>query len=267
MSVPTVSADHYYNDDGWDEDDGITLDAELNEDLRRCARPYVTACRRRVLQHLSSSGERLLDMASGPIQYPEYLEYSQGFRKRLCVDLSKKALEGARIKIGEEHGEFMCGDFLELNLPRDHVDATVSLHTLYHVESNQQEEVVRKLLRVTKTGGAVIIVYKNPHEWSRPFVRFLKKLSTKIKSNHHEDQKIQLYHEAHPLEWWDRFQDEAEMTIQPWRSFSARHQKFIFPDNAVGKWMFKLLYQCETHFPKFFVQHFKFPMIVLIKRT
>ena len=40
----------------------------------------------------------MLDMASGPIQYPEYLVYSSNFKKRYCVDLSKNALEAAKKK-------------------------------------------------------------------------------------------------------------------------------------------------------------------------
>lgn len=260
----SISAQIYYNGKGWDEQQGITLDAQLNEDLRDCAQHYVSACRRRVLRHLPSTGERLLDMASGPIQYPEYLEYSQGFVKRLCIDLSQKALAGAKEKIGEEHGEFLCGDFLELDLLSHHVDATVSLHTLYHVELERQEAVVRKLLRVTKAGGPVVIVYKNSNEWSRPLIQLIKKIMKKMTKNHVDD--VRLYHEAHPLMWWDRFRDEADVRVFPWRSFSARHQKMLFPNNIVGQWMFRLLYWCEDRFPHFFVRHFKFPMIVLMKR-
>ena len=85
----------FYSTGGWEEQDGITDDARRFEDMREFSREYVSRCRLRVLDHVPSRGDKMLDMASGPLQFPEYLEYSRGFKKRYCVDLSSKALESA----------------------------------------------------------------------------------------------------------------------------------------------------------------------------
>ena len=63
-----------------------------------------------LLKHIDYKGDYILDMASGPIQLKEYLEYSKNFNKRYCVDLSHEALEQAKRKIGE-HGVFFNKSF------------------------------------------------------------------------------------------------------------------------------------------------------------
>lgn len=78
--------------------------------------------------------------------------------------------------------------------------------------------------------------------------------------------KDSFYVYAHPIDWWDRFADVAEVRIYPWRSFTAYHQKVIFPDNELGKVMFDILYWLEDHLPNFFVRHFQYRMIVLAKK-
>ncbi len=70
--------------------------------------------------------------------------------------------EDARIRI-KDHGVFLCGSFFDINLEKDFFDCTISLHTIYHIDKNRQEEAVRKLIEVTKPGKPIIIIYSNPH--------------------------------------------------------------------------------------------------------
>ena len=70
----------FYKTTGWEVDgDGLSKDAILFEDLRKNASEYVSKCRLRLMKYIPDKGKRMLDMASGPIQYPEYLEYSKNF--------------------------------------------------------------------------------------------------------------------------------------------------------------------------------------------
>lgn len=96
-----VKVSKFYNTVGWETLGEVTEDARRFEDLRECAKEYVSKCRLRVLRHIPNHGENILDMASGPIQYKEYLEYSRNYKKRYCVDLSSKALDDAKKKIGD----------------------------------------------------------------------------------------------------------------------------------------------------------------------
>ena len=69
----------FYNTYGWKEKNNISKDAELFEDVRKNSRTYVSNCRKRILNYIPKKGNNILDFASGPIQYKEYLKYSKNF--------------------------------------------------------------------------------------------------------------------------------------------------------------------------------------------
>lgn len=263
----------FYNTVGWKTKEGITEDAKRWEDLREHAKKYVSKCRLRVLSHIPESGENILDMASGPIQYKEYLEYSKNFKKRYCVDLSAGALEGAKKKIGD-HGVFLHGSFFDITLDENFFDCAISLHTIYHIDKDKQEDAVRKLIKVTKPGKPVIIVYINPNDiisllGSSLPLRVLRRERSLMKKRENKTQKeggVSPYFYTHPIEWWNRFNDVASVKILPWRSFRSKDQKRFIPNNKIGSNMFGLLFNLEKRFPNFFVKHFVYPMIILTKR-
>ena len=266
----------FYNSVGWETDDEITEDARRFEDLREYSKEYVSKCRLRVLRHIPNNGVNLLDMASGPIQYKEYLEYSKNFKKRYCVDLSSAALEMAKKKIGD-HGVFLHGSFFDIPMEENFFDCTVSLHTIYHIDKDKQEDAVRKLLHVTKPEKRVIIVYSNPNTLlaSLPFrlvslpFRILRKIKSILKKSHikiEQKEDLGLYFHPHSIEWWERFSDIAIVNIFPWRSFGSDTQKRLIPNNKLGRKMFAVLFNLEERFPNFFVKHFQYPMIILTKK-
>lgn len=254
----------FYNTVGWEAEGEITEDARRWEDLRENAREYVSKCRLRVLRHIPDNGENILDMASGPIQYKEYLEYSRNFKKRYCVDLSSEALEKAKNKIGD-HGVFLPGSFFNIPLEENFFDCTLSLHTIYHIDKQRHEEAVRKLIYVTKPGKPVIIVYSNPDSFLSRLLRSVKSVLKKHDKISKQEEEPGLYFEAHPIEWWNRFSDIASVTIMPWRSFDSDSQKKLIPNNKIGRKMFEVLFNLEERFPDFFVKHFQYPMIILTK--
>ncbi len=257
----------FYNEGGWDVTAGVTTDAEKFEDLREVAREYVSKCRLRVLRHVPPHGQFMLDMASGPIQYPEYLEYSRNFAKRYCVDLSSSALEQAKAKIGE-HGVFLHGSFFDLEFEKDFFDCAISLHTIYHMDEKLQETAVRKLVDVTKPGCPVIIVYSNPDTVIAGLRSALRRVTGRRGSSKGPDVEgdaADLYFSPHPVGWWQRFKDVADVRLYPWRSLGAPAQKAMFPNNLLGEGMFKMLFSLEETFPGFFVRRFQYPMIVLMK--
>ena len=250
---------NFYEGKGWDADaDGLTSDAQLWEDLRPCARDYVAACRLKLLEFLPASGERLLDAASGPIQYPEYLEYSRGFKKRICVDLSQKALDQAKAKLGAR-GEYVQASILELPFPDAHFDATVSLHTIYHIARDQQEAAVRQLIRVTKPGHPIIVVYSNPD-------RLLAVLKRKLTGGAGQASEP-LYFHAHPLDWWSRFGDECQVSIHPWRALTAQDSKRLIPNNFFGRFAFRSVLGLEKRFPGIVTRLGAYPVIVLTRTS
>ena len=260
----------FYNTAGWKTEEEITEDARRWEDLRVHAREYVSKCRLRVLRHIPDSGTNILDMASGPIQYPEYLEYSGNFRKRYCIDLSAEALENAKKKIGD-HGVFLHGSFFDIPLEENFFDCAVSLHTIYHIDKDRQAQAVQKLLHVTRPGKPVIIVYSNPDTLTSCLLlprRLLAGAKSLLKNRGkpQQEEEPDLYFHAYPVKWWYGFSDIASVKILPWRSLGSGIQKKLIPDNKIGKKMFDLLFRLEERFPGFFAKHFTYPMIVLTKK-
>ena len=254
-----------YDETGWKEvEEGVTHDAHIWEDLRPAVSDYVAATRRRVLRHLPDEGERLLDMASGPIQYPEYLEFSQGFTTRVCVDLSQRALDMAQAKIGD-HGEYLCGDFLDLDIPASSMDAVISLHTVYHIHRDRQPAVVRKLIDVAKPGANVVIIYSNPDNLVSMLARPIRKVLGR--TNPMDGARPEtIYFDPQPLTWWQQFSDVAEVSIHPWRALSTPVQKRLIPSGKLGTRMLESLFKLEDRFPRFFIRYGCYPMIVLRKK-
>jgi len=259
----------FYNSVGWETEDEVTEDAKLFEDLRECAREYVSKCRLRLLRYIPDNGENMLDMASGPIQYKEYLEYSRNYKKRYCVDLSSKALADAKKKIGDQ-GVFLCGSFFDIPLEEDFFDCTISLHTIYHIDKEKQEEAVRKLIYVTKPGKPIIIIYSNPHTIIRCLslsLRFFKRIDKILRKPEKGNEKgSDLYFVPHPIWWWQRFRDVADIRIVPWRLFASNHQKMLIPNNKFGKKMFEILFNIEEKLPDCLVKYFQYPLIILRKK-
>ena len=276
MNKAEEKVSKFYNKLGWETDVGITEDARRFEDLRESAEDYLSKCRLRVLRHIPETGENILDMASGPIQYEEYLEYSRNFKKRYCVDLSSSALEDAKKKIGD-HGVFLNGSFFDIPLDENFFDCAISLHTIYHIDKDKQEEAVRKLIYVTKPGQPIIVVYSNPSKifkWVARLIRlpFLllskpKELLEKLIKKGVQKKDLDLYFHTHPIKWWNRFSDVAtNIKIMPWRSLNSDIQKCLIPNNKMGKKMFDMIFNLEERFPNFFVKYFCYSMIIITKR-
>ena len=85
----------FYNQSGWRLKNNITTDANLFEDLRLSSKEYIKKCRLKLMNHIPKGGVNILDFASGPIQYKEYLKYSKNYNFRHCVDFSREAINQA----------------------------------------------------------------------------------------------------------------------------------------------------------------------------
>ena len=246
----------FYNKYGWKKYNKIFKDAQLFEDLRDNSSEYVKKCRLRLNNYIPKRGKNLLDFASGPIQYKEYLSYSKNFRYRHCVDFSKDAITVAKKKIGKK-GKFYNKDFKKIRFKENFFDCIISMHTIYHIKKNDQKKIIKKLIKISKKNTPIIIVYSNPNTIISRVKKLLNLKSKKTKK---------LYFYCHPNDWWYQFKKIAKVKIMPWRSFSSQHQKIIFPDNYIGKNMFKILFIFEQMFPYFFSKNFQYPMIILKKK-
>ncbi|MCE1252774.1 MAG: class I SAM-dependent methyltransferase, partial [Anaerolineae bacterium] len=147
----------FYDKVGWQVvEDGNYQNARY-EDLRPVAREYIHRCHLRVNRHLPERGSFILDAGSGPVQYPEYLTYSENFNYRVCADISIVALMEARKRLGHK-GLFVVSDVSNLPFKDGAFDGLVSLHTLHHLPQDGQKKAYREFYRALKLGASGVVV-------------------------------------------------------------------------------------------------------------
>jgi ubiquinone/menaquinone biosynthesis C-methylase UbiE len=276
----------FYDQVGWKTvGEGVYQNARY-EDLRPVSREYIHRCHLRVLRYLRPSGDLLLDAGSGPVQYPEYLTYSEKYGHRVCLDISILALKEARNRLGE-HGLFVVADVANLPFKAEVFDGLVSLHTLHHLPLVEQKKAYAEFIRVLQTNRSAVVV----NGWTdsllmrlaKPKVRFMEWLGKTISGQHDEDKDTVLKSACYGVEpprkeptgtFIKKFSPEWLQTeIAPiakyetfcWRSVNVRYLRAVIHTRLAGKFFLKLLFQLEEWFPRFFGEKGQYPLIVLHK--
>jgi hypothetical protein len=261
-----ISVKDFYDNEGWDFSNANSHDAVINENLSEVASTYVSSVRLRIKENLGS-GENLLDIGCGPIQYEEYGAYSEKFKLRICVDLSKKALKVAERRIGTK-GRYIIGDYLSLPpLEFAPYDGATLINVLYHVEKELQSSLVRKVLSELNPGKKLVIVYSNPNTLSAAvtqavvfgkhlFLRIFGKQKTRDLAN-------PIYFYRHRPNFWKQFSDLAYTEILSWRTFSPSLEKLIFRKLLLGEIGLRMLFRLEQY--SFWAKFSEYQMIVLTK--
>jgi SAM-dependent methyltransferase len=270
MSGVKRDVQRFYDEIGWHRSDEEKPfgDAELFEDLRPVSRDYIHACHQRVNQHLKRPGRYLLDVASGPIQYPEYLTYGEGFDYRVCVDLSRTALAAARKKLGDERGLFVLGDITKLPLRSDTIDGVVSLHTIYHVPADEQETAFLEVERVLRPGRSAVVVYS----WSDSLVtRILFAPAWPIRQAMRIARTLRgatngaLYYHPHSYDWFSKHRWPFSARIVSWRSVPVLPMKVYLHAWLGGSAILRGLQRVEERYPELMGRIGQYPLIIIDK--
>jgi SAM-dependent methyltransferase len=276
----------FYDSVGWKEiAEGLYQNARY-EDLRPVVREYVHRCHLRVKRHLLAEGNLFLDAGSGPIQYPEYLGYADGFRFRVCLDISEVALRQARERIGGR-GLFVIGDISRLPFEGSVFDSLVSLHTIHHLLPAEQEGGLRELVRVLADGGRGAIVYSwGDHSTLMRLARLpialaqtIRRLvlgsqrssgSTPIGSSQPETGVDRLLnrpgtHTAHHDYKWARAHlgDLPGFDILVWRSVSTAFTRALIFGPLLGRIWLRVLFWIEDLAPHWFGRVGQYPLFVI----
>lgn len=262
----------FYDEIGWQqEDDGHYQNARY-EDLRLISSEYIHKTRLRVLNGIIPTGRLMLDAGSGPVQYEEYKTYSQGYQKRVCLDISIQALREARERI-DGHGLFVVGDLANLPFKQESFDGAVSMHAIHHLALTEHLRAYSEIHRVLANGRTAAIV-NGWHEpllsrLAEPLIGLMRKLSgravKKKKEWLNEEDPAGTFVQKMTPEWLKReIGSRMEIEIKPWRSMSTRILRwFIRPFG--GRTLLKLVFWLEDLFPNFFAENGQYPLIVLKK--
>jgi SAM-dependent methyltransferase len=272
----------FYDQVGWQtESDGFYQNASY-EDLRPVSHDYIHRCHLRVLRHLKPSGRFLLDAGSGPIQYPEYLEYSRGYQYRVCADISLLALQEARKRIGDQ-GLYVVCDIANLPFRSDTFDGEVSLHTIHHLPPEEHIHAYQELYRTLMANSQAVIV----NAWDKPplvvFLNIWIGLYTKLFSilhprsmpPHADEPSASPTEKVNARGTYVRKQNATWLVgevgnlmpirIWCWRSVSVRFLRTFIHPHLAGKLKLKFIYWLEERLPHFFGNYGQYPLIVLGK--
>ncbi len=270
----------FYDQIGWQTvSEGVYQNARY-EDLRPVAREYIQHCHLRVGRHLNPSGRFLLDAGSGPVQYPEYLTYSQGYQYRVCLDISIVALKEARKRLGER-GLYVVADVANLPFAPGAFGGIVSLHTLHHLPMQDQEKAYFDLYRVLAAGASGVVV----NGWtdsalmraSQPLVRLMERVGTWVARRGKPVEKpapvkaaakpTGTYIHKQDAKWLrGLLGDKIPFDIRVWRSVNVRFLRAAIHSGLGGRYVLRLLFWLEERFPRWFGEKGQYPLII-IKRT
>lgn len=275
----------FYDQVGWQEVSEGTYQNARYEDLRPVAREYIHRCHQRVTRHIKAEGRFLLDAGCGPIQYPEYLEYSHGYRHRVCADISFQALQEARKRIGD-HGLFAVADIANLPFARDMFEGVVSLHTIHHLPEDEHLRAYQELQRVLSPGERAVVVNGWPEsrlmKRMDPLVRLgmrLRNLSTRLAGKESPQPKRTkkaasgeaapakgTFINRHGVEWLKgEVGGRMPVEILVWRSVSVRFMRSLIHSWLGGRYWLRLLYCLEERYPRWFGENGQYPLIVIRK--
>jgi ubiquinone/menaquinone biosynthesis C-methylase UbiE len=276
---------NYYDLHGWKKERGsIFTDAARFEDLRPVVNDYRMKCHLRVNRHLIKNGKFILDIASGPVQYPEYLSYSEGYQYRICGDISFTAIQEAKKVVGEK-GLYVQCDVTRLPFASHVLDGLVSLHTIYHVPANEQKKALEELYRVLAFDKQAVVVYSfarfsillkilmlpfNTYKLTRKLggnlLRALK-LKPALPVNKGIEGHGKLYFHPHNYRWFkEQIKPQMDFQLYSWRSVTVSFTRSSIRPKLGGRFFLSLLYRLEDRFPRWFGKNGAYPMIV-IKKT
>jgi ubiquinone/menaquinone biosynthesis C-methylase UbiE/uncharacterized protein YbaR (Trm112 family) len=278
----------FYDSIGWQKEGkkaASFVDSFKWEDLRPVAREYIHNCHLRVNRYLKKQGRYLLDAGSGPIQYPEYLTYSEGYDVRICVDISFLALKEAQKKIGDK-GLYILGDITNVPLQDNAVDGAVALHVIYHVPKDEQVSAFRELYRVLKPGSSAAVVYSWPTspilEWlliPRRIKKDIRRWNQKLKSPvkkilQWENRKKATspvsvpetpYHYSHDLAYFKNNLKEMQFDIVVWRSVNVPFLRMYIHPHLFGAGILRWIYRKEEGNPALYGRIGQYPLFVIRK--
>lgn len=277
----------FYDQVGWQMEGDVYQNARY-EDLRPVSADYIHKAHMRVKRHLAKSGDYLLDGGSGPVQYDEYLTYSEDYRYRVCMDLSVVALQEARKRLGEK-GFYVNADIANLPFRDDAFDGIVSLHTIHHVPIEEKVSVYKGLHRVLKAGRNMVTVDGWAEVPLQPTMTFLMRVANRIRrwtgkeappmptdvptdqaATQEDGRKgpVGTFVLKTSAKWFHQvMKGVLPYEIRVWRSVSVKFLRSVIQPEWAGKLWLKILYRLEEWFPHYFGEKGQYPLIIISKEN
>lgn len=263
----------FYDEKGWHENEaGDYTDAVIYEDLREVSKDYIKKCHDRVNRFLNPSGKYMLDAASGALQYTDYLQYSDKYMFRVCLDFSFQALTEAKKKLGDK-GLCILGDMTNMPFKDGVMDGFVSLNTVYHIPKDEQVTAIKELYRVMAVNGKGVVVYDwFKHSawmniWMLPFRGFVflknRLLDTVGKTFNTPGAERRLYFYTHKPSYFREHLPPYQLKV--WRTLSVHFMRYYIHPWLFGRQILNWVYKKEEKDPELCGLKGEYPMLVFEK--
>jgi len=267
----------YYNNVNFNIQDSFSVYADSAKwvDYRKVSEEYMRNSFTKAGRYLPAKGKYLLDIASGTIGFPEYINLSNGYEYRICVDISVNALIGAKYNLEKagKKGIYICGDITNIPIQDNICDAVLSQHTLYHIPKNEQALAVNEMYRVAKPISKIVIIYCwFYHSWMmniflnivqiyRITRHYISKIMVRLIKS-----RQSLYFYAHSPRWFKNtfsFGDKIEFFA--WRSTNKYFMDLYIHEKLGGEKILKKLSAFEDKYSKFMSTFGEYAAIVITK--
>jgi SAM-dependent methyltransferase len=255
----------YYGAKGWEADEnGLFDDTRVFVDTREVPLEYTHRCIARLNKYFRQGGRHLVDAGSGPIAHEAYLQYSEAFESRVCLDFSFPALRQAKLKLGQK-AVCLQGDLTNIPIRTGSVDAVTCNHVIYHIPLESQAAVFRELWRILKPGGVAVAVYA----WKRaPIAGGLRRLAKLLMGNSRPAAtapEVNLFFAAHTLEWFLSQNWPFRYRIDTFRIVDNDFMRSYIGDGWLGRVVLRGFYALQVLLPGFCGKYGAYPAIVIYK--
>jgi len=261
------SVAHFYDHYGWvKQGAGESGEDQLHRSFPPHYAEYNARSEKRTLAVLTKNSGSLLIAGCGDM--PEsHVRIAASFGQVTCMDFSATALGIAQRKLGTS-ASYRHESILNSTLPDGVFDTTFCAHVIFHIDKDQQETAVRKLVRVTKPGGRVVILYANPHS---PFYipgAVMRGVKRRIGRRHtgNVGRPPPLYYHAHTLGWWTRFTTECDVAFLPWEVIGSRQGRALLRSDRIAEAFFSTAAWLETKAPRTAVRLWRSQIVILDKK-
>lgn len=258
----------FYDNFGWVKSEGQSGEDKSFRQFSRHYYAYHARVDARTKALFANLRGYLLIAGCGDL--PEnHIEVARQFSKVCCLDISEQAVLIAQAKLGDK-AECVLGSILELSKPSNSFDAVFSAHVVYHIDKELQAGAIRELIRVTRPGGKLVLIYRNPNSAAERIVKrmFRVPLLWRLADRGGGTGKRTLpYFHAHTLDWWRQFSDECAVNFVPWDVLSSYQEKALLIKGAIAWAFYRICGSLEVVVPRWAVRHWSYPVIVLTKKT
>lgn len=266
MSDAEKNLKTFYDERGWHklEANNKYEDSILWEDNRNVAKKYVSKCRLRLaelidISYIHKDCNLSLDVGCGPIQYIEYQNYYDRFKENHFIDISQQALNEAK-KVAKSNSKFICKSAVNFK-DKNKYDIIIINHVLYHIDKDDQKNVIINLINGLRDNGKLYVTYTNRYSiWNIIFY------IPQVIFNFFKSKRRKIYFYTHPIKWWNQFKSTITIKKHVLRSISSRESKILIPDNNFGKRVLDILFYFEKKFPRLSIYFGTYYIIEITKK-